>query len=70
MKIDHQQLKPATLDNILTEFILREGTDYGAQELTLSAKKGRLQRLLETGQCSLCYDPDSDSVTLVATPSN
>ncbi|VEH68180.1 phosphopyruvate hydratase [Rodentibacter pneumotropicus] len=39
MIIPWQELEPATLDNIVESVILREGTDYGAEEIPLARKK-------------------------------
>ncbi|MCK3655220.1 hypothetical protein A4G19_05425 [Pasteurellaceae bacterium Macca] len=47
MIIPWQQLEPSTLNNVLDSFILREGTDYGAQELSLAEKRARLFAQLE-----------------------
>lgn len=42
MIIPWQSLEPATLNNVLDSFILREGTDYGVRELSLEEKRARL----------------------------
>lgn len=42
MIIPWQELEPATLNNVLDSFILREGTDYGEKELSLEEKRERL----------------------------
>ncbi|MGL5266903.1 MAG: YheU family protein, partial [Plesiomonas shigelloides] len=34
MIIPWQQLEPETLNNLLESFVLREGTDYGQQEMS------------------------------------
>ena len=39
MIIPWQSLKEETLINLIESFILREGTDYGAEELSLSEKR-------------------------------
>ncbi|WP_018650836.1 YheU family protein [Actinobacillus capsulatus] len=42
MIIPWQELEPATLNNVLDSFILREGTDYGERELSLEEKREHL----------------------------
>lgn len=42
MIIPWQELEEETLINIVESFILREGTDYGEQELSLQQKTERL----------------------------
>ena len=39
MIIPWEELEESTLYNVLDSFILREGTDYGRQELSLEEKK-------------------------------
>lgn len=55
IEISHRQLAPKTLDNLLTEIVLREGTDYGEQEISLEDKKRQLQHSLETGKTMIIY---------------
>ena len=55
IEIDHRQLEPDTLDNLLTEIVLREGTDYGEQEMSIEDKKRQLQSSLETGKTMIVY---------------
>lgn len=38
MNIPWQQIAPETLDNLIREFVLREGTDYGTHEVSLDTK--------------------------------
>lgn len=38
MIIPWQQLEPETLNNLLESFVLREGTDYGQQEMSFAEK--------------------------------
>jgi uncharacterized protein len=46
------QLQEETLNNILEEFITREGTDYGDYEISLQQKVNRLNCIrLSTGKC-------------------
>lgn len=42
MIIPWQSLEPDTLRNIAESFILREGTDYGLEELSLAEKTDNL----------------------------
>lgn len=50
---------------MLESFILREGTDYGAQELTMETKLERLTKQLDKGDVKIVFDPNSQSVTLM-----
>lgn len=56
MRIPHTALAPATLRNLVEEFVTREGTDYGA-EYSLDAKVAQVLRQLEAGKALIVYDP-------------
>lgn len=63
--VPFESIKPEILDAILESFILREGTDYGEQELSMNSKVARLKQQYWRGDIKLIYDPVSDSVTFV-----
>lgn len=65
MIIPYKQLEPATLDAVLEEYILREGTDYGEQEVSLTAKKAQLLKQLEQNTIVLVYSELHENVTLL-----
>lgn len=58
-------LAEQTLLALLEEFATRDGTDYGAKELTLNEKVGRLREQLEASRVMLLYDADSEHWDLV-----
>ena len=64
MIIPWQELQAQTLENILESFILREGTDYGAVELTLTQKKERLRRQLQAGNVVLVWSELHQSIDI------
>ncbi|SUT87135.1 Uncharacterised protein family (UPF0270) [Actinobacillus ureae] len=55
MIIPWQELEPATLNNILDSFILREGTDYGERELSLEEKRERLLAQLKADKVVIVW---------------
>ena len=61
----HRELAPETLRAVVESFVLREGTDYGAQELTLEQKVSRLMLQLDRGEAQILFDPNTQSVTFV-----
>jgi len=65
IKIQPGLLAPEILQAIIEEFIMREGTDYGVDEVSLEAKVEQLKRQLESGQALIMFDPASESCTLV-----
>lgn len=44
--------------------MLREGTDYGAQELPLASKVAQVIRQLERGEAQIVFDPLTESVDI------
>lgn len=65
VEIPMQELSPDALRGVVENFVLREGTDYGAQELTLERKVRDVMRQLERREARIMFDPASESVTLV-----
>jgi uncharacterized protein len=63
--IPYQELSPDALKGVIEEFITREGTDYGDYEYTFMEKYDQVLRLLKTGRAFICFDPDTESATLV-----
>lgn len=66
VEIPREKLSRETIDGIIEEFVLREGTDYGAQEISLERKKEQVYKQLEKNEVKIFFDPHSESVTLMA----
>lgn len=65
LDIPVERIDPGTLQALLEEFASRDGTDYGARELSLEEKVAQLRRSLESGGMKLVYDSDSEHWDLV-----
>jgi uncharacterized protein YheU (UPF0270 family) len=65
--VPHGELAPELLRAVIESFVLREGTDYGEQELTLEQKVTRVLRQLERGEVRIIFDPDTQSVDIAVT---
>lgn len=61
MDIPYTQLDPATLENVIEEFVSREGTDYGHQEYSLQQKVEAVKVQLRRGKVKIVYDETSQS---------
>lgn len=59
------QVPAATLRTLIESFVLREGTDYGAQEYTLEQKVAHVAEQLERGEAFIVFDPHTQSVTIL-----
>lgn len=65
MIIPHQQLSSEALQGLIEEFITREGTDYGAVEVSLAQKVDQVKRQLDRGDVVIVFDPASESVSIL-----
>lgn len=64
--VPYTELSEDLLRAVVESFVLREGTDYGERELTLEEKSARLLNRLRSGDAQILFDPQSESVTIVA----
>jgi len=65
MIIPHQSLAADTLQNLIEEFVSREGTDYGDYDLTLQDKVRSVQAKLATGEIVILFIESTQSVNIV-----
>jgi len=65
MLINYLDLEPATLDNLIEHFILREGTDYGDHEISLAEKSREVLKQISYGDVVILYSELSESITLL-----
>ncbi|NVD05528.1 YheU family protein [Vibrio sp. JPW-9-11-11] len=64
MIVPWQQIDPETLDNLIREFVLREGTDYGDKEISLQEKVDQIKPQLESGEAVVVYSELHESVDI------
>jgi len=65
IQIPADRLNPATLEQLVEEFVTRDGTDYGEKERTLEQKKAAVLTQLERGDIVIMFDPEDESVHIV-----
>lgn len=65
MLIPYQQLDAMTLNNLIEQYILREGTDYGEVEYSLEQKTQQIKQQIEKDNIFIMYSEMNESVTLV-----
>lgn len=65
IEIPFKRLDNDVLTAIIEEFILREGTDYGAQEADFENKVTQVRTQLESGDVLITYDPKTENCTLL-----
>ena len=61
IEVPWQQISADALDNILGEFVLREGTDYGDYDFSFDDKKQQVLTQLRDGTARLLFDPIENS---------
>jgi uncharacterized protein YheU (UPF0270 family) len=66
--VPHTELSAEALRGVVESFVLREGTDYGAKDVSHEAKVVDVIRQLERGEARIMFDPLDASVTLVLVP--
>ncbi|GAB60014.1 YheU family protein [Rheinheimera nanhaiensis] len=65
MIIPYADLADDTLNNLIEYYVLREGTDYGEQEVTLMEKVAAVKRQLKNGEVVLVYSELHETVNLM-----
>jgi len=65
MIIPFDQIAAETLDSILQEHVLREGTNYGEHEVAIDSQVAQLRKQLVTGDIVLVYSELHESVNLL-----
>ena len=64
MIVPWQQIDPDTLDNLIREFVLREGTDCGELEISLQDKVDQIKNQLETGEAVVVFSELHETVDI------
>lgn len=64
MIIPWQQIENDTLENLIKEFVLREGTDYGEYECSLQDKVEQVKTLLKTGEATVVFSELHETVDI------
>lgn len=58
-------LSEDALSGMIDAFIMREGTDYGVQEISHEAKVKQIKKQLENGDVKIVFDPNTETATLI-----
>ncbi|MBA2882817.1 hypothetical protein HNR65_003172 [Desulfosalsimonas propionicica] len=63
--IPYDQLSPETLYGVVEEFVTREGTDYGEQEVSLGVKISHIIKQLKSKEAVIVFDQESQSCNIL-----
>jgi uncharacterized protein len=61
-----EQINTDTLGNLIEAFITREGTDYGANEVSLAEKVRQIKKQLRMGDIVVVFDAASESANIMS----
>ena len=65
MEISYDQLSLDALDGLVREFVSRDGTDYGAVEVSLERKVEEVIKQLKQGKAIITYDEETQTCNIV-----
>lgn len=66
MIIPYEQLSNDALQGLIEEFITREGTDYGIEEISLSTKVEQVKNQLKRREVVVAFDQTTESVSILS----
>ncbi|PML80293.1 YheU family protein [Vibrio breoganii] len=64
MIVPWKEIAPETLDSLIKEFVLREGTDYGDVEISLQDKIDQIKWQLQQGTAVIAYSELHESIDI------
>jgi len=67
MIIPFNDLNAETLFSIIKEFVLREGTEYGAEDVSIEEKVEQVKVQLTSGTAVLVYSELHETVNIIPT---
>ena len=65
MIIPHESLSKEALTGLIEEFVTRDGTDYGATEISVEVKTHQILQQLEAGKAVILFDDQDSSFSIV-----
>lgn len=65
MIIPFTDLSEETLNNLIEQFVLQEGTEYGAEDISLTEKVIEVKQQLKCGDAVIVYSELHESVNIV-----
>jgi uncharacterized protein YheU (UPF0270 family) len=66
MIIPYEQLSSDALQGLIEEFITREGTDYGIEEVSLGIKVEQIKVQLSRREVVVVFDVASETVSILS----
>ena len=66
MQVPWQQLSPDALRGLIEEFVTRDGTDYGEQEVPLEQRVAQVMAQLRRGEAQILFSENTGTCTIVS----
>ena len=63
--VPRKSLSKEAFDGLISEFILREGTDYGHDEISLDDKRERVIQQIEDREVKILFSSKTENCTLI-----
>ncbi len=64
MKVPWRSLSQAALDGLIQEFVSREGTEYGAADVSLEEKTRQVWLQIQAGEAEIIFDIETQTTTI------
>ena len=66
IKVSYSSLSREALNNLIKDFICREGTDYGEYEVSYEKKAEQVLAQLKRGLCEIYFNKQDQTVEIVS----
>ncbi len=67
LTISWEALSDDALQGIIEEFVTREGTEYGAEQVSLERKCLQVREQLKRGEAAITWDEETQTCSVVPT---
>ncbi|GAA5114705.1 YheU family protein [Alloalcanivorax gelatiniphagus] len=64
MIVPWQEIPADALHNLIEEFVTRDGTDYGEQEIATATKVEQVRAQLKRGEAAVVFDEATETVSI------
>lgn len=65
LEVPWRELSSDALRGVIVEYVTREGTEYGLEDVALETKVAEVEAQLARGEVLVLWDAESESVNLV-----
>ena len=66
VEVPWERLETDVLHKLVEEFVSREGTEYGEQEVALATKVKQVVEQLKTKKAAITFDPETQTTSIIS----